>query len=111
MHHVHILNCPFNEILFSFHLTLRSRLLVRNKDKTKQEKQKQRSKTQHIKKKSQLPQRASLFRKKKIRVILISLVTEKRFLEWAVNVLKNWKVPELENMNLRTNPHKKRPLL
>lgn len=49
--------------------------------------------------------------KKIIWVILILLVTEKRFLEWAVNVLKNWKVPELENMNLRTNPYKKRPLL
>lgn len=59
MHHVHILNCPLNEILFSFHLTLRSRPVVRNKDKTKQEKQKQTSKTQHNKKISQLPQRAS----------------------------------------------------
>lgn len=111
MHHVHILNCPFNEILFSFHLTLRSRPVVQNKDKTKQEKQKKNKQNTTQQEDKSIAPTSQFIPKKIIWVILILLVTEKRFLEWAVNVLKNWKVPELENMNLRTNPHKKRPLL
>lgn len=80
MHHVHILNCPFNEILFSFHLTLRSRPVVRNKDKTKQEKQKKKNKQNTTQQEDKSIAPTSQFIPKKIIwVILILLVTEKRF--------------------------------